>query len=62
MNDIMELWVTPPTDVLHLNYDESYNDGWFTTSGNPLPLLVWLVRREPPFHANVYCRVTSAGV
>jgi hypothetical protein len=45
MNDIRNLWVTPSTDVLHLNYYGSY-DGWYHWSGNPVRFLVWLARRN----------------
>ncbi|KFZ19307.1 hypothetical protein V502_03720, partial [Pseudogymnoascus sp. VKM F-4520 (FW-2644)] len=45
MNDIRDLWVTPPTDVLHLNYYGVY-DGWYHWSGSPVRFLVWLARRH----------------
>ncbi|KFY38787.1 hypothetical protein V495_06370 [Pseudogymnoascus sp. VKM F-4514 (FW-929)] len=45
MNDIRDLWVTPHTDVLHLNYYGSY-DGWYHWSGSPVGFLVWLARRN----------------
>lgn len=45
MNDIHDLWVTPSTDVLHLNFYNAY-DYWYFTSGNPLRVLVWLARRN----------------
>lgn len=45
MNKIDDLWVTSTIDVLHLNYENCYNDGWYTHSGNPLQFLLWLVQR-----------------
>ncbi|OBT99194.1 hypothetical protein VE01_02665 [Pseudogymnoascus verrucosus] len=44
MNDIRDLWASPPTDVLHLNYYGAY-DGYYHWSGNPVEFLIWLARR-----------------
>ncbi|OBT72611.1 hypothetical protein VF21_08338 [Pseudogymnoascus sp. 05NY08] len=49
VNDISDLWVTPSTDVLHINHDKRYHDGWYIHSDNPLPFLVWLVQRNRHF-------------
>ncbi|KFY69013.1 hypothetical protein V496_00600 [Pseudogymnoascus sp. VKM F-4515 (FW-2607)] len=44
-HNIQYFWVTPPTDVLHLNCCSPY-DVWYNRSGNPLRSLVWLARRN----------------
>ncbi|KFY84540.1 hypothetical protein V500_09225 [Pseudogymnoascus sp. VKM F-4518 (FW-2643)] len=46
LNDIRDLWVTPPTDVLHLNCNYPYDGGWYNFCGKPLLLLLWLARQN----------------
>ena len=46
LNDIRDLWVTPLTDVLHLNCNYPYDGGWYNFCGKPLLLLLWLARQN----------------